>query len=100
MLPALIFGPLFLVGRYESRRIPLPVIPSIAIAVLGGFIGLHLCGLSLSICARLGLVMLTGPAGKSAILMVWWSSPNRNVPPGNRSANPRWKGSSNATARC
>ena len=39
MLLALIFGYLFLVGQYESWSIPLPVITSIAIAVLGTLFG-------------------------------------------------------------
>ena len=67
---ALIFSYLFLVGQYESWNIPLSVMLSVLIATFGGLIGLLLTGLSLSIYAQIGVVLLVGLAAKNAILIV------------------------------
>ena len=67
---AILFGYLFLVAQYESWTIPLPVMLSVVTAVLGALIGLHVAGLSLSIYAQLGIVLLVGLSSKNAILIV------------------------------
>ena len=74
---ALIFAYLFLVGQYESWTMPISVILSVALATLGALLGLHLCDMSLSIYAQLGLIMLVGLAGKNAILMAEFSKQAR-----------------------
>ena len=67
---AILFGYLFLVAQYESWTIPVPVMLSVATAVLGALCGLKLAGLDLSIYAQLGIVLLVGLASKNAILIV------------------------------
>jgi HAE1 family hydrophobic/amphiphilic exporter-1/multidrug efflux pump len=67
---AFLFGYLFLVAQYESWTVPVPVMLSLPIAMLGALIGLRITGLPLSIYAQLGLIMLVGIASKNAILIV------------------------------
>ena len=67
---AVLFGYLFLVAQYESWIVPVPVMASVFAATCGALFGLELAGLSFSVYAQLGLVLLVGLASKSAILIV------------------------------
>ena len=84
ILLAILFGYLFLVAQYESWTIPLPVMLSIFVAVLGALLGLKYWGIfasgkpyALSIYAQLGLVLLVGLASKNAILLVEFAKDKR-----------------------
>ena len=79
MLLAVVFAYLFLVGQYESWTIPVPVMLTVSTAALGGMLGLFICGMSLSIYAQLGMVMLIGLTAKNAILMVEFSKQERET---------------------
>lgn len=77
MLAAVAMAWLFLVAQYESWTVPISVIVSVSVALLGALLGLIICNTPLSIYAQLGLVMLVGLAGKNAILMVEFSKMER-----------------------
>ncbi len=67
---ALLVVYLILAGLYESWFIPLSVILSIPLAVLGAMCGLMLRGMDNNIYTQVGLVLLVGLGAKNAILIV------------------------------
>mgnify|MGYP001823325466 CR=1 FL=1 len=67
---ALMFVYLFLVAQYESWWIPVSILLSVPLALIGAFAGLTALGIPLNIYAQIGLVLLIGISAKTAILIV------------------------------
>jgi len=70
LLLSILFAYLFLVAQYESWSMPVAILMSVSVAMLGAFVAVMVTGGDVNLYTQIGMIMLVGLGAKNAILIV------------------------------
>ncbi|MEJ8475594.1 efflux RND transporter permease subunit [Roseibium algae] len=70
LLLSVLFAYLFLVAQYESWTMPIAILMSVTVALLGAYVAVFVTGGDVNLYTQIGMIMLLGMGAKNAILIV------------------------------